>query len=172
MPLAAVPEYAELHCWSNFSFLEGSSHPEELVEAALRLGLGGLALTDRDGLYGAVRFSKHAAERRLPAICGVELTLEDADPEPIRPSRPARPAKEVPTDTPRLVLLVENERGYANLCELISLAQLRGRKRDPRARLEDLNGRTEGLVALSGGRNGLIEKALLAHDDAAARAIA
>jgi error-prone DNA polymerase len=168
----AAPGYAELHCWSNFSFLEGSSHPEELVEAAVRLGLGGLALTDRDGLYGAVRFSKHAAERRLPAICGVELTLEGADPEPIRPSRPARPAKEVPTDTPRLVLLVENERGYANLCELISLAQLRGRKRDPRARLEDLDGRTEGLVALSGGRNGLIEKALLAHDDAAARALA
>jgi error-prone DNA polymerase len=59
--MAAVPGYAELHCWSNFSFLEGSSHPEELAQAAARLGLAGLALTDRDGLYGAVRFAKAAA---------------------------------------------------------------------------------------------------------------
>jgi error-prone DNA polymerase len=169
--MAAVPGYAELHCWSNFSFLEGSSHPEELAQAAARLGLAGLALTDRDGLYGAVRFAKAAAEVRLPAICGAELTLETADPEPIRASRPARPAKEVPTDTPRLVLLAENAQGYANLCELISLAQLRGRKRDPRARLDDLNGRTDGLIALSGGRNGPIEKALLGHDDDAAFAL-
>ena len=57
----AAPEYAELHCWSNFSFLEGGSHPEELVGEALRLGLRGVALTDRDGLYGAVRFAKAAA---------------------------------------------------------------------------------------------------------------
>src|SRR5262249_11229361 len=111
-PPMAAPEYAELHCWSNFSFLEGSSHPAERTRAGAGLGLAGMALTDRDGLYGAVRFSKAAAELKLPALCGAELPLETADPEPIRASRPARPAKEVPTDTPRLVLLVENERGY------------------------------------------------------------
>jgi error-prone DNA polymerase len=170
--------YAELHAWSNFSFLEGSSHPEELAAAAAGLGLAGLAITDRDGLYGAVRFTKAAAAHGLPAICGVELTLDEPDPEhraapaePIRPSRPARASADVPTNTPRIVLLAENRTGYANLCELISLAQLRGRKRDARAQLADFDGRTDGLIALSGGTNGLIEKALRARDDAAATSI-
>ena len=169
--MAAAARYAELHAWSNFTFLEGASHPEELVGAAVAAGLAGLALTDRDGLYGAVRFAKAAKDQKLPAICGAELTLETADPEPIRASRPARPASEVPTHTPRIVLLAENARGYANLCELISLAQLRGRKRDARARLDDFTGRTDGLIALSGGANGLVEKALRARDDAGALAI-
>ena len=176
--MALPPAYAELHAWSNFTFLEGSSHPEELAAAAADLGLAGMALTDRDGLYGAVRFAKAARERKLPAICGVELTLDEPDPEgrtpppePIKPSRPARPSHDVPTRTPRIVLLAENERGYANICELISLAQLRGRKRDARARLVDLDGRTDGVIALSGGTNGLVEKALRARDDAAALAL-
>jgi error-prone DNA polymerase len=169
--MAAAARYAELHVWSNFTFLEGASHPEELVGAAVAAGLAGLALTDRDGLYGAVRFAKAAKEQKLPALCGAELTLETSDPEPIRAGRPARPASEVPTHTPRIVLLAENARGYANLCELISLAQLRGRKRDARARLDDFAGRTDGLIALSGGANGLVEKALRARDDAGARAI-
>src|SRR5665213_2815881 len=155
MPVAA--RYAELHAWSNFTFLEGASHPEELVGAAVAAGLAGLALTDRDGLYGAVRFAKAAKEQKLPAICGAELTLETAG--------------DVPMHTPRIVLLAENARGYANLCELISLAQLRGRKRDSRARLDDFAGRTDGLIALSGGTNGLVEKALRARDDDGAFAI-
>jgi error-prone DNA polymerase len=164
-----APEYAELHCWSNFSFLEGSSHPEELAEHGVRLGLRGIALTDRDGLYGAVRFAKHAATLgSFAALCGAELTLESADAEPIRASRPARPAKEVPTDSPRLVLIAADKTGFGNLARLISTAQLRGRKRDARLRLDDLEGRTAGLIALSGGRNGVVEKALLRRDTDAA----
>jgi error-prone DNA polymerase len=147
-----MPGYAELHCWSNFTFLEGAAHPEELVERAAALGLAGLALTDRDGLYGAVRFTKAAAEPGFPAICGAELSL--ALP---RPSR--------------LVLLVENAGGYANLVELISIAQMRGRKRDARLHLDDLDGRTAGLIALSGWRSGLPERALLEGDEREARAI-
>jgi error-prone DNA polymerase len=169
IPMPGVHEYAELHCWSNFSFLEGSTHPEELVEHGVRLGLRGIALTDRDGLYGAVRFAKAAVPHPgFAALCGAELTLESAAAEPIRPTRPARPAKEVPTDTPRLVLIAEDKTGYANLAHLISRAQLRGRKRDARLRLEDLDGRTAGLIALSGGRNGLVEKVLLRRDPDAA----
>jgi error-prone DNA polymerase len=163
--MASAPRYAELHAWSNFTFLEGSSHPEELVAAGVAAGLAGLALTDRDGLYGAVRFAKAAKEHNFPAICGVELTLETPDMEPIRASRPARPTHEVPTHTPRIVLLVQDARGYANLCELISLAQLRGRKRDARTQLDDFAGRSDGLIALSGGANGLIEQALRVRDD-------
>ena len=170
--MADAPEYAELHCWSNFSFLEGASHPEELVEHGLALGLRGIALTDRDGLYGAVRFAKAAVPTpRFAALCGAELTLESSAAEPIRASRPARSAKDVPTDTPRLVLIAADKTGYGNLARLISTAQLRGRKRDARLRLEDLDGRTDGLVALSGGRNGIVEKALLRRDTAAAVAL-
>src|SRR5581483_9288082 len=117
--------YAELHAHSNFTFLEGASHPEELVETAAALGLSALALTDRDGLYGMVRFAKAAAERKLPAIVGSELTFGDGD---------------------RIVALTENELGYANLCELISLGQLRGSKGQPKLELGDFDDRTGGLV--------------------------
>ena len=156
--------YAELHCWSNFTFLEGGSHPEELIERAKALGIAGVALTDRDGLYGGVRFAKYADRTGVGAICGAELTLEldeDAAPAPKR----ARAAHEMPTRSPRLVLLAEDERGYANLAHAISTAQLRGRKRDARLHLRDFDGKTQGLIALSGGPNGLPERALQAGDE-------
>ena len=163
------PEYAELHCWSNFTFLEGGSHPEELVERASALGLRGLALTDRDGVYGAVRFAKHTQPAKLGAILGAELTLE-LDGSDV-PRKTARPAHEMPTRSPRIVLLAEDDQGYANLAEAISTAQLRGRKRDARLRLRDLDGKTQGLIALSGGPNGLPERALQGGDEDAALAI-
>ncbi|HKE36940.1 MAG TPA: DNA polymerase III subunit alpha, partial [Candidatus Baltobacteraceae bacterium] len=131
--------YAELHSWSNFSFLEGGSHPEELVDRAAALGLSAIALTDRDGLYGAVRFASRARMRGIDAIIGSELTFGDGS---------------------RIVLLVENERGYANLCELISTAQMRGSKGDARLELADLTARSDGLIALSGGERGRVERAL------------
>ena len=67
--------YAELHCHTNFSFLDGASHPEELAEEAHRLGLTGLAVTDHDGFYGVVRFAVAAQEVGLPTVFGAELTL-------------------------------------------------------------------------------------------------
>ncbi len=138
MPEAVIgEEYAELHCWSNFSFLQGGSHPEELIERAAALGLTAIALTDRDGLYGAVRFSTYAARRGVAAIIGSELTFEDGA---------------------RIVLLVENEEGYAHLCELISRAQMRGSKGDARLRLEDFEGRSDGLIALAGGPFGRVNR--------------
>jgi error-prone DNA polymerase len=131
--------YAELHCWSNYSFLQGGSHPEELIECAAALGLMAIALTDRDGLYGAVRFSTYARQRGVAAIIGSELTFEDGA---------------------HIVLLVEDERGYANLCQLISRAQMRGSKGDARLRVEDLENHSDGLTALSGGPCGRVERAL------------
>ena len=151
----ASARYAELHCRSNFSFLEGASHPEELIERALELGLEALALTDRDGLYGAVRFAKAAKPASFAAIAGAELTLDIPE---LRPN------------APRLVLLAENETGYANLARAISSAQLRGKKRDARARLSDFDGNTQGLVVLSGSRHGYVEEALLRGDVATAEA--
>ena len=138
-PTIDAAGYAELHCWSNFTFLQGGSHPEELVERAVELGLGALALTDRDGLYGMVRFAAHARACGLAAIVGSELTFEDGT---------------------RIVLLVENRRGYTHLCDLISAAQMRGSKGDARLRIDDFDGRTDGLIALSGGPFGRVERAL------------
>jgi error-prone DNA polymerase len=122
--------YAELHAWSNFTFLEGASHPEGLIARAAELGLAGIALTDRDGLYGTPRFASAARAQKVAAIVGCECTFEDGR---------------------RVVLLVENERGYGNLCQLISTAQLRGAKHDARLRMDDFAGLTDGLIALSGG---------------------
>ncbi|MGO8849708.1 PHP domain-containing protein, partial [Mycobacterium sp.] len=67
--------YAELHAHSAFSFLDGASTPEELVEEAARLDLRALALTDHDGLYGAVRFAEAAAELDIRTVFGAELSL-------------------------------------------------------------------------------------------------
>ncbi len=128
--------YAELHSWSNFTFLEGASHPEELVERACELGLSAIALTDRDGLYGSVRFASAARRAGIDAIIGAELTFEDMG---LRCTR--KPS--------RAVVLVENARGYANCCELISTAQMRGSKGDARLRIEDFDGRSGGLVLLA-----------------------
>src|SRR5436309_14330690 len=74
--------YAELHCHSNYSFLEGASHPEELVARARELEFPALAMTDRNGLYGAVRFVRAAESAGIRPIVGVELTLDDGTPPP------------------------------------------------------------------------------------------
>lgn len=151
------PSYAELHCWSNFTFLEGASHPEELAQYAAGLGFKALALTDRDGLYGMVRFSKAASPLGLNAICGAELTIGEAG---------------EPHTRPRVVLLVEDNAGYANLVELISISQMRGSKHDARLQYEDFQGRTAGLTALSSSGHGEIERALLREDRAGALRVA
>ena len=75
--------YAELHCHSNFSFLDGASHPEELATEAARLGLDALAITDHNGFYGVVRFAEAARAVGLPTVFGTEITLTSGlAPEP------------------------------------------------------------------------------------------
>jgi len=69
--------YAELHCHSNYSFLEGASHPEELVARARDLEMPALAITDRNGLYGAVKFFGAAERAGIQPIVGTELTIDD-----------------------------------------------------------------------------------------------
>jgi DNA polymerase III alpha subunit len=111
--------YAELHCHSNFSFLDGASHPEELAEEAARLGLTALALTDHDGFYGIVRFAETARPLGLPTVFGAELTLGAHDP----PNGVADPPGE------HLVVLAEGTQGYARLAR--SARQLAGQKGAP-----------------------------------------
>lgn len=96
---AVDPTYVELHCHSCYSLREGASTPVELLERAAALGYDALALTDHDGLYGAMEFAREAALRGIHPITGVELTLPDGH---------------------HLTLLAESARGYANLCRLIT----------------------------------------------------
>ncbi len=168
--------YAELHCHSQFSFLDGASPPEALVEEAVRLGLRALALTDHDGLYGVVRFAEAARAVGLPTVFGAELTLGRTAP-PVGDPDPGGPgAHGTPTEA-HLVVLARDPRGYALLSRAISEAQLRGEKGAPRASLEQLCalGGTDAPMAdrghwlvLTGCRKGAVPAALDAHGPSAA----
>jgi len=149
--VATRSEYVELHCHSHYSLLNGGSSPESLVERAAELGYPTLALTDHNGLYGAVRFWQAAKERGIKPIIGAEVTLDSGR---------------------HLTLLAETQRGYANLCRLISAGQLAGQKGQPRLRLETLAEHAEGLICLSGCRQGAVASALLAKDEETAYATA
>ena len=113
--------YAELHCHSNFSFLDGASHPEELAEEAARLGLEALALTDHDGFYGVVRFAEAAREVGLPTVFGAELSLGLTAPQ----NGAADPEGQ------HLVVLARDPAGYARLARVLSTAQMSGREGEP-----------------------------------------
>ena len=120
-------EYAPLWCKSNYSFLEGASHPEELVEQAHALGLPGLALTDRDGVYGIVRAHVRARELGVHLICGAELSLAGGA---------------------QVVLLAADRAGYANLCRLITLGRRRHAKGECSVTMDEVCGHARGLLAL------------------------
>jgi error-prone DNA polymerase len=178
--------YAELHCHSNASFLDGGSHPEELVEEAIRLGLQALALTDHDGMYGIVRFAEAAKAHSLPTVFGAELTLPPVlGPPATRRPRPAQERTGTPgrprpaqgrTGTPdppgeHLVVLARDPLGYARLCRAISEAQLAGAKGAPvgdLGRLAELHG--GHWAVLTGCRKGAVPRALAERGPAAAAA--
>jgi error-prone DNA polymerase len=149
--------YAELHCHSNASFLDGGSHPEELVEEAARLGLAALALTDHDGMYGVVRFAAAARALGLPTVFGAELTL--AHPAGRRPPQPRTGTPDPPGD--HLVVLARDPAGYARLGRAISEAQLAGAKGAPRGDLGRLAALHGGhWLVLTGCRKGAVPGAL------------
>jgi hypothetical protein len=124
--VATIP-YAELHAHTNFSFLDGASPADELVERAVELGLTGLAVTDRNGLYGAVRFMGAAEEAGLHGVVGTELDLLDpAVPDPddvVLPARRRRRRRGDPAPSQQLVLegqhaLGEPVEALTGLCRL------------------------------------------------------
>jgi error-prone DNA polymerase len=147
--------YAELHCHTNFSFLDGASHPEELVDEAYRLGLRALAITDHNGFYGVVRFSEAARERELKTIFGTELTLTSG--EVLERAGQPDPAGE------HLLLLARGPSGYARLSAEIGKAHLRGgEKGRPIYHLEELAEVLRGyVVVLTGCRKGRVRQALM-----------
>src|SRR3954466_8704002 len=145
--LGSTP-YAELHCHSNFSFLDGASHPEELVEEAVRLGLEALAITDHDGMYGVVGFAEAAAAFGLPTVFGAELSLGL--------TRPQNGVAD-PEGRHLLVLARDNE-GDRRLCRAISTAQLAGREKGkPQISMEELSQLHGGhWMVLTGCRKGTV----------------
>src|SRR2546423_2245732 len=135
--------YVELHCHSAFSFLDGASLPDELVAAAVESGQGALALTDHNSLSGSMEFAQAARGLGLRAIHGAELDLRDGR---------------------HLTLLVEDARGWSNLCRLVTRAHAHTRDgrttrfasgartppSDPLVDLADVEAHADGLVCLSG----------------------
>jgi error-prone DNA polymerase len=178
--------YAELHCHSNFSFLDGASHPEELVEEATRLDLEALAITDHDGMYGVVRFAEAAREVGMPTVFGAELSLGLTRPQ----NGVADP------EGTHLLILARDPTGYTRLCRALSVAHLSGKEKGrPSVDLEtlaalgagalpDLAAIGEGVVSglhhlgrgtdhwvvLTGCRKGIVPGTLVAEGPARAAA--
>ena len=159
--------YVPLWCKSNFSFLEGASHPDELVERAHALGMPALALTDRDGVPGVVRAHVKARELGVSLIVGAEITIGDGDPADagtaVRDEDPAGAGPgtsagvPVPVSTSTCVLLAMNRTGYANLCRLITTGRQRRPKGESCVTWAEVCARADGLIALwGGGRSVLI----------------
>ena len=177
----SVP-YAELHCHSNFSFLDGAAHPEELVDEAARLGLEALALTDHNGFYGIVRFAEAARAAGLPTVFGTELTLTPglADSQRVIRAESGTTAQVATGELPdsrapdppgrHLVLLADGPTGYARLARALSLGHLAGEKGAPQFTLADVADATHGVTwALTGCRKGAVAQALFDDGPSAAR---
>jgi error-prone DNA polymerase len=159
MTRAAASTYAELHCHTAFSFLDGASLPEELVARAAELGYRYLAITDHDGLHGAREFAQAARAAGIAPVTGAELTLLDGS---------------------HLTLLVATAEGYANLCRLITAAHAPDpdgpwpsdpAKRAPHLDPTLLAAHAGGLVLLTGCRIGQLSQRVDAGDLPGAEAL-
>jgi error-prone DNA polymerase len=147
--------YVELHTASAFSFLQGASLPEALVERAAALGYPALALLDRDGVYGAPRFHKAARAANIRPIIGAELTIRNSEltTKNVERKQSHRPSSQFSVSSSQFFLLpvlCESADGYRNLCKLITRMKLRAPKGEGALTLEELDGCTAGLVALAG----------------------
>src|SRR5256886_2372681 len=135
--------WVELHAHSNYSFLDGASEVDDLADAAVEQGLDALALTDTNGLYGAVRFANAAKDRGLRPIFGAELQLLDLG---------------------HLVLIARDRQGWTSLCRTISAAQLAGEKTKPKATFALIAENAAGLFVLTGCAHGAVPRAVRAGD--------
>lgn len=128
--------YVPLWVKSNFSFLDGASHPDELVEAAHALGLPALALTDRDGVHGVVRAHMKAKELGLPLLIGADVSIDDGS---------------------QIVLLAQTRAGYAHLCRLLTAGRLRSAKGSSVVSWDEVFTHADDLIALlSSTRSALV----------------
>ncbi len=131
---ASDPLYVPLWCKSNYSFLEGASHPEELVEACRQNGLPSLALTDRNGVYGIVRAHVRARQSGIHLIAGSQVSIQDGS---------------------EILLLVQDQEGYGNLCRLLTGGHLRSSKGECKLAWQEVCRYSPGLIVLWGNRSNL-----------------
>jgi error-prone DNA polymerase len=143
-----MPGYIELHARSAFSFLRGASLPEELMAWAAELEMPGLAVTDRNGVYGSARAQYRAKELGLTAWVGAELAMDDGSVLPV---------------------LVQSRAGYQNLCRLLTQTHLHAPKGLGCVRWSELENFASGLIALSGDEEGPVRRALEDGDDPRAK---
>ncbi|MCB9489879.1 MAG: error-prone DNA polymerase, partial [Deltaproteobacteria bacterium] len=130
-----MPVYVPLFCKTNFSFLEGASHPDEMVEEAYRLGLSSIAVTDRDGVYGVVRAHVKARELGMHLIVGSQVTVDDGT---------------------SIILLCAHRSGYKNLCRLVTKGRRRCEKGKSVVSWREVAHHAWGNLALWGGPESLI----------------
>ncbi|HEX7254134.1 MAG TPA: error-prone DNA polymerase [Thermoanaerobaculia bacterium] len=167
------PPYAELHAASAFSFLNGASLPEDLVQEAARLSIPAVALVDSNGVYGAPRFYKAATAAGIKALVGAEVTVSAGG----RCATGAEnfldgsfpPRLQFPLNSqfstlnsPRLTLLVEDRTGYKNLCRLLTAGALDKPKGQASVTWEQIESLSQGLHCLTGGEEGPVARALSA----------
>ena len=153
-------EYVELHSASAFSFLDGASQPDELIEQAHTLEMPAMALADRNGVYGAARFHTAGKRMRVKAHIGSEIAVSSF-------GNRLTPASwlphQHPAEPPRITLLCASQAGYQNLCQLITRFKMRETtKAEGAATLADLEEFSAGLICLTGGDEGPLSSALAA----------
>src|SRR6059058_2315479 len=141
--------YVPLRVFSSFTMLEGAMEPKTIAERAARLGFPAIALTDRNGLYGAMPFSDACIAKGVQPIIGAMLGV----------SRPPEIGGAAGIDW--LVLLAKDDLGYANLCKLVSQAHLdRPIEQEPHVEFAGLERLSDGLIALTGGSEGALARLL------------
>jgi DNA polymerase-3 subunit alpha len=151
--------FVHLRVQSAYSMLEGAMQPKDVVKACRKQGLPAVAITDRNNMFGAMEFSDYAKAEGVQPIMGSLLAVE----------RPGNNDRRAQYDW--LVLLAQDEAGYANLIELVSRAHLSGDGSEaPHLKLSGLYGHTEGLIALTAGAEGALARLLAEEQHAAARA--
>src|ERR1035438_5302173 len=158
-------DYIELHAASAFSFLDGASQPEALIERAIELEMPALALADRNGLYGAARFhtaTKNCVSKaKIKAHIGAEIAVSSFG-DKLQP--PEWLPHQHPDEPSRITLLCTSQAGYQNLCQLITRFKMReSTKAEGAATLDDVEEFSAGLICLTGGDEGPLAAAL-AHE--------
>ena len=155
--LSWAQDFVHLHVASAYSLRYGVAAPAALAARAAELGMRALALTDRDGLYGAVKHAVACADAGIAPILGADLALAGpgglsgpSDPEPVRVLNPSAPARLHSEDAARVTLLAEGSQGWASLCRLVSAAHQAGQRGAPLITPELVAGHATGLIILLG----------------------
>ena len=166
MPFAP---FVPLRVMSSYSMLEGAIDPKDIARLARQLGFPAIATCDRDGLYGAVMFANACKGEGVQPIIGALLGVARDGPSGAA-SQGAIGSGKLPIDY--LPLFAQDDRGYDNLCHLVSRAHLdRPLEFDPHVTMDDLEGRTDGLIALTGAGEGALTRLLAEGQEPAAKAL-